>query len=214
MRGSRSSPRAWISRILDVVVASIVLLACAPLLALIGIAIAGTSRGGPVFRQVRVGRGQKPFVMYKFRTMYAGCDDRTHREFVRRVLLGSPPPVGVGGWCKQVDDPRVTRVGRLLRRCSMDELPQLVNVIRGDMALVGPRPVLPWEAALMRPDHRARFEVRPGMTGLWQVRGRSFLSMTEALELDLEYVRTRCLLVDIKILMRTVPAVLTCRGAA
>jgi lipopolysaccharide/colanic/teichoic acid biosynthesis glycosyltransferase len=175
--------------------------------------VAGTSHGGPVFRQVRVGRDEETFVMYKFRTMYAGCDDRVHRELVRRVLLGSPPPVGTRGLCKLVNDPRVTRVGRVLRKCSLDELPQLLNVLRGDMALVGPRPVLPWEAVLLKPEHRGRFAVRPGITGLWQVSGRSRLTMTEALDLDLEYVRTRSFWLDLRILLRTVPVVLTCRGA-
>jgi lipopolysaccharide/colanic/teichoic acid biosynthesis glycosyltransferase len=212
-RAPRSGTREWAERLLDVVAAIILLLACAPLLVLVAVLVSGTSRGGPLFRQMRIGRDGQPFVMYKFRTMYAGCDDRPHREFMRRVLLGSPPPVVPHGLCKLVDDPRVTRVGGLLRRCSIDELPQLVNVVRGDMSLVGPRPVLPWEAALFSPKHRARFEVRPGITGLWQVSGRSWLSMPEALDLDLEYVRTRCLWLDIKILLRTVPIVLTCRGA-
>jgi lipopolysaccharide/colanic/teichoic acid biosynthesis glycosyltransferase len=199
-------------RLFDLAVAVTALVLCAPLMAVIGLLVVATSRGGPIFRQVRVGRDAKPFVMYKFRTMYAGCDDRRHREYVRRVLLGSAPQVGAGGLYKLVDDPRVTRLGRLLRRSSLDELPQLVNVVRGDMALVGPRPVLPWEAVLFRPEHRARFLVRPGITGLWQVRGRSRLSMLEALDLDVQYVRTRCLLLDLRILLRTVPVVLACRG--
>jgi lipopolysaccharide/colanic/teichoic acid biosynthesis glycosyltransferase len=197
-----------------VVGASLLLLACAPLLVLIALVVAGTSRGGPLFRQVRIGRDERPFVMYKFRTMRAGCDDRPHREYVRRIMLGSSPAPRAPGLFKLVNDPRVTRVGRLLRRCSLDELPQLLNVLRGDMALVGPRPVLPWEAVLFKPEHRARFEVRPGITGLWQVSGRSRLSMTQALDLDVEYVRTRCLRGDLVILLRTVPVVLRCQGAA
>jgi lipopolysaccharide/colanic/teichoic acid biosynthesis glycosyltransferase len=212
-RDPTSASREWATRLSDVLAGCILLLACMPLLILIALLVAGTSRGGPIFRQVRLGRDKQPFVMYKFRTMYAGCDDRLHREYMRRVLLGSPPLVRAYGLCKLVDDPRVTRVGRALRRCSIDELPQLLNVIRGDMALVGPRPVLPWEAALFRPEHCARFDVRPGITGLWQVSGRSRLSMPEALDLDLEYVKTRCLWLDVKILLRTVPIVLSCRGA-
>ena len=200
------------SRVLDLVLGVTALVICAPLMAVIALLVAGTSRGGPLFCQVRLGRHAKPFVMYKFRTMYAGCDDLPHREYVRRVLLGSAPPVGAAGLYKIVDDPRVTRVGRLLRCTSLDELPQLVNVLRGDMSLVGPRPVLPWEAALFRPEHRDRFLVRPGITGLWQVSGRSRLSMTQALDLDVEYVRTRCLWRDLTILLRTMPVVVTCRG--
>jgi lipopolysaccharide/colanic/teichoic acid biosynthesis glycosyltransferase len=200
-------------RLFDVVAALLLLLACLPLLVVIALLVAATSSGGPLFRQVRMGRDVEPFTMYKFRTMYAGCDDRPHREYVRRVLLGAPPPPQPHGLCKLVDDPRVTGVGRVLRRCSLDELPQLLNVLRGDMALVGPRPVLPWEAALFKPKHLPRFDVRPGITGLWQVSGRSYLSLSEALDLDLQYVSTRCLWLDITILLRTVPAVLTCRGA-
>jgi lipopolysaccharide/colanic/teichoic acid biosynthesis glycosyltransferase len=211
---ARSAPQAdRRARVLDVVVSGTALVVAAPLMAVIALVVAGTSRGGPLFRQVRVGRNEELFVMYKFRTMYAGCDDRAHREFVRRVLLGTAPPVGAGGVHKIVDDPRVTPVGRLLRRSSLDELPQLLNVLRGDMALVGPRPVLPWEAALFEPEHRARFLVRPGITGLWQVSGRSRLSMTQALDLDVTYVRTRCLRRDLRILLRTVPVVVSCRGA-
>jgi lipopolysaccharide/colanic/teichoic acid biosynthesis glycosyltransferase len=200
-------------RLFDIVASLLLLAACAPVLVVIALLVAATSPGGPLFRQVRLGRYEQPFTMYKFRTMYAGCDDRPHREYVRRVLLGAPPPPRAQGLCKLVDDPRVTRVGGLLRRSSLDELPQLLNVLRGDMALVGPRPVLPWEATLFKPRHRIRFDVRPGITGLWQVSGRSRLSLPEALELDLQYVRTRCLRLDVMILLRTVPAVLACRGA-
>jgi len=203
-----------VRRVFDVAAALLLLLACLPVLVLIALVITATSPGGFLFRQVRIGKNGQPFTIYKFRTMYAGCDDRAHREYIRRVLLGAPPPPGAHGLCKLVDDPRVTRVGRLLRRCSIDELPQLLNVLRGDMALVGPRPVLPWEAALFEPRHRPRFDVRPGITGLWQVSGRSRLSLSEALDLDLQYVRDRCLRLDVVILLRTVPTVLTCRGAA
>jgi len=212
-RGSPASTADRRARLLDIVVGGTALVVAAPLMGVIAVVVAATSRGGPLFRQVRLGRDEQPFVMYKFRTMYVGCDDRSHREFVRRVLLGTAPPVGAGGLHKIVDDPRVTRVGRVLRRTSLDELPQLFNVLRGDMALVGPRPVLPWEAQLFRPEHRARFLVRPGITGLWQVSGRSRLSMTQALDLDVEYVRTRCLVLDLRILVRTVPVVLAGGGA-
>jgi lipopolysaccharide/colanic/teichoic acid biosynthesis glycosyltransferase len=208
-----ATARAWSMRLFDIVASLLLLAACAPVLVVIALLVAATSPGGPLFRQVRLGRYEQPFTMYKFRTMYAGCDDRPHREYVRRVLLGAPPPPRAQGLCKLVDDPRVTRVGGLLRRSSLDELPQLLNVLRGDMALVGPRPVLPWEATLFKPRHRIRFDVRPGITGLWQVSGRSRLSLPEALELDLQYVRTRCLRLDVMILLRTVPAVLACRGA-
>lgn len=146
--------------------------------------------------------------MYKFRTMRTGCDDRAHREYVA-ALLSEPALAGhAGGVYKLADDPRVTRLGRWLRETSIDELPQLINVLKGEMALVGPRPVLPWEAELFGPEHDARFDVPPGITGLWQCSGRNTLTMSQALDLDVEYVRRRSLHLDLAILLRTVPCVL------
>jgi len=199
---------------LDVLLAGAGLVLASPVLAVVTMVLVWTSPGGAVFRQVRLGEGERPFVMYKFRTMYVSCDDRIHRDFVRRLLDESTPAVcGVGTVYKLVDDPRITPVGRYLRRLSLDELPQLFNVIRGDMSLVGPRPVLPWEAELFSAHHRVRFQVRPGITGLWQASGRNRLTMIEALELDVQYVERQSLLLDIAILCRTVPVVLGCRGA-
>ena len=201
-------------RVLDVGVASIALVVTAPLLLVVAVAVAVTSRGGPLFRQTRVGKDERPFVMLKFRTMRAGSDDRMHRDYVRRLLSEEVAPVGgPGGLYKLGDDPRVTPVGRFLRRSSLDELPQLVNVLRGEMSLVGPRPVLPWEAQLVSPRHRARFGVLPGMTGMWQTSGRSRVPMREAFELDVRYVEERSLRLDLLILLRTVPAVLGRGGA-
>lgn len=202
-----------VGRAFDVVVAGVLVVASAPVLVVVAAVVASTSRGGALFRQVRLGRHGKPFVMYKFRTMYADVDDRPHRDYVQRLLLDTIPPVtGADGLYKLVNDPRVTPVGRFLRRSSLDELPQLLNVLKGDMSLVGPRPVLPWEAAMFGPQHRARFLVRPGITGLWQTSGRNRLSMTQALDLDVAYVAERSLRLDLRILVRTVPVVLTGRG--
>jgi lipopolysaccharide/colanic/teichoic acid biosynthesis glycosyltransferase len=117
------------------------------------------------------------------------------------------------GIYKLTSDPRVTSIGKFLRKTSLDELPQLVNVLRGEMSLVGPRPVLPWEAELFEPRHQVRFAVQPGITGLWQVTGRSALTMQQALDLDVEYVRRRGMLLDLAILLRTIPTVLLSRGA-
>jgi lipopolysaccharide/colanic/teichoic acid biosynthesis glycosyltransferase len=148
--------------------------------------------------------------MLKFRTMVVDGDDSAHREYVRRLLTGSAEPED--GLYKLGADPRVTRVGAVLRKASIDELPQLINVLRGDMSLVGPRPALPWEAALF-PDWAApRFTVRPGLTGLWQVSGRNRLTMLDGLVLDADYVARQSLFLDLAILLRTVPAVL--RGGA
>ncbi len=203
-----------VKRVLDVGIASIALVVTAPLQLLIAVVVMATSPGGALFRQTRVGSDELPFTMLKFRTMRADCDDGVHREYVRRLLSEEVPPVGgPGGLYKLGNDLRITPVGRFLRRSSLDELPQLINVLRGEMSLVGPRPVLPWEAQLLSQRHRARFRVRPGMTGMWQTSGRSRVPMREALELDVRYVEERSLRLDLLILLRTVPAVLGWGGA-
>jgi lipopolysaccharide/colanic/teichoic acid biosynthesis glycosyltransferase len=136
-----------------------------------------------------------------------------HREYVHHLLTAEEPVAGGrDGVYKLDDDPRITRVGRFLRRTSLDELPQLVNVIKGDMSLVGPRPMLPWEADLIRGTH-VRFLVSPGITGLWQVSGRNNLTMRAGLDLDAEYVRRRSFGLDLRILLRTLPVVLSTGGA-
>jgi lipopolysaccharide/colanic/teichoic acid biosynthesis glycosyltransferase len=210
----RSDGRRWATpRVVDLVIAGLALLVLSPLMAVISVVVGCTSRGPVLFRQERLGRYGQPFVIYKFRTMYAGCDDRLHRDYIRR-LLQKPASSACGpeGLYKLVDDPRITRVGGWLRRSSLDELPQLINVVRGDMAIVGPRPVLPWEAQLFERRHGKRFEVRPGITGLWQISGRNRLTMTQALDLDVRYVEQRCLRLDLAILLRTIPVVLGREG--
>jgi lipopolysaccharide/colanic/teichoic acid biosynthesis glycosyltransferase len=180
-----------------------------PVLLPAALLIAATSRGGILYRQQRVGRYGRPFLMYKLRTMRAGAGDDVHRAYVRRLLTEEcPPDGGRSGLYKLAGDPRVTRVGRWLRRASIDELPQLWNVLRGDMSLVGPRPALPYEAELFSVAHRERFLVPPGLTGLWQVSGRNRLPMRAGLDLDVEYVRRQSFGLDLLILLKTVPAVL------
>ncbi|MFN2589482.1 MAG: sugar transferase [Actinomycetota bacterium] len=209
----------WISeamkRGLDMVVAAIGIVALSPLMLVIAAAVRLGSPGPALFHQVRVGRHHSPFVMLKFRTMYRDTDDAAHRAYVTKLLAtGEAPHGGQAGIYKLVRDPRITPVGAFLRRTSLDELPQLFNVLVGQMSLVGPRPVLPWEVDLLRPEHLIRFSVKPGITGLWQVSGRSSLPMSQALELDTEYVRRRTLGGDLFIVAKTIPAVLTGRGAA
>jgi lipopolysaccharide/colanic/teichoic acid biosynthesis glycosyltransferase len=183
-------------------------------MALIAALIRLTSPGPAVFRQVRVGHRQQPFEMFKFRTMRDHCDDSVHRDFVTRMLRGEDPrEVPGAGLYKLADDPRVTPIGALLRRTSFDELPQLVNVVRGEMSLVGPRPVLPWEAELFEKRHLGRFGVKPGITGLWQVEGRNRLTMQEALDLDVQFVSRRSVRLHLWILIRTLPAALLDREA-
>jgi lipopolysaccharide/colanic/teichoic acid biosynthesis glycosyltransferase len=203
-----------VKRFLDLVLASIGLLILSPLLLVIWAAVRLSSPGPAVFRQERVGRDEKPFIMFKFRSMRTGCSDAIHREYVSRMLTGQAAAVEEANGLFKLDaDPRITQLGAWLRKTSLDELPQLVNVVRGEMSLVGPRPVLAWEAELFTDEARARFRTRPGLTGLWQVSGRNKLTMPQALELDVEYVRRQSLWLDLTIMARTVPAQLR-RGAA
>ena len=187
------------------VLAALALLVTLPLLVLVAMAVVLDSSGSPLFVQTRVGRDGRTFRLFKFRTMVAEAE--ALRPAIERFNESDGPLFKVR------QDPRVTRVGRWLRRCSLDELPQLVNVLRGDMALVGPRPPLPTEVSRYDAVARRRLDVKPGITGLWQVSGRSNLSWEESVRLDIEYVERRSLVLDLDILRRTVPAVLSGRGA-
>lgn len=162
------------------------------------------SPGPRLFRQERIGQDGKPFVMLKFRSMYHGSSTEQHRQAVSDWFAGTPGPSGY----KSDHDPRVTRVGRVLRALSLDELPQLFNVVKGDMSLVGPRPSLAYERAEYCDWYFEREAVPPGMTGLWQVSGRERLSAAEMVALDVKYVRTCSPWLDLKVLARTVPTVL------
>ena len=190
-------------RWIDVALAGVALASLAPLLLVIGLAIRLDSRGPALFRQVRIGRGGRPFVVYKFRTMVAdpGGDLQRFR--------------GADGQLRHKvrNDPRVTRVGRLLRRTSLDELPQLINVVRGEMSVVGPRPELPAIVDGYESWQHRRHLVRPGMTGWWQVQGRSDRPMHENTELDLHYVEQLSFGLDARIVARTVRVVLCGSGA-
>ncbi|WP_375735825.1 sugar transferase [Polymorphospora lycopeni] len=194
-----------VKEVVDRVGAAFLLVLLAPVLLAVAVAIRRDSPGPVLFRQVRTGRDGSPFLMYKFRSMYLDAEARlaelAHLNEHDGVLF------------KIRDDPRVTPVGRWLRRLSLDELPQLLNVLRGQMSLVGPRPPLPQEVAAYPDDVRRRLAVKPGMTGLWQVSGRSDLSWEEAIRLDLRYVENWSLSLDIVILMRTVTAVARTSGA-
>jgi lipopolysaccharide/colanic/teichoic acid biosynthesis glycosyltransferase len=202
------------ARALDLVVAGIALLLLSPIMIVLAIVVRITSPGPALFRQVRVGYLGSEFVMFKFRTMYRDNDDAIHRAFVTAMLTeGEPTSPSEEGIFKLSDDPRLTRIGAFLRKSSLDELPQLLNVLRGNMSLVGPRPALPWEIRLFKPEAMVRFQVKPGLTGLWQVSGRSTLTMQQAFRLDAEYVSRRSVGLDLAILIRTIPIVLMGRGA-
>ncbi len=208
-----------LKRAVDVVGAVVGLVVTAPLFALVAAAIRLDS-GGPVFfRQERVGTGGHRFRVLKFRTMANGASDAAHRELVQRMLSGDEESTAQAGSAgrrvyKLLRDDRVTRVGRLLRRTSLDELPQLINVLRGQMSLVGPRPPLPYEMEAYAHWQFDRLQVRPGITGLWQVSGRNLLTYRRMCELDIEYVRRWSLWLDLRILLRTIPVVLFNSGRA
>ena len=199
-------------RALDILVSAAALVLLAPLLLAIAAAIRLDSRGRALFRQERIGRDMEPFVVNKFRTMHVDTANDEHRAFVERLIAGDAECHSA--LFKLATDDRVTRVGRVLRKTSLDELPQLINVLHGRMSLVGPRPCLDYEAAKYPPHAFGRFAVKPGMTGLWQVSGRSALSFEEMIALALEYARSRSLWLNVRILARTVPVVLVGKGAA
>jgi exopolysaccharide biosynthesis polyprenyl glycosylphosphotransferase len=192
----------------DFAVSLFLLVALAPLWMLVALAVRVTSRGPIIFRQIRVGVGGRPFAMYKFRSM---VDDAE----ARRVELMDQSVYADGRLFKVLEDPRVTKFGGFLRRTSLDELPQLWNVLRGDMSLVGPRPPLPSEVALYEEHHYARFHMKPGMTGPWQVGGRNgVVEFQEVVRLETDYMRNWSIYKDLAILARTVPAVVHATGAA
>jgi lipopolysaccharide/colanic/teichoic acid biosynthesis glycosyltransferase len=158
-----------------------------------------------LFRQERVGLHREPFTIFKFRTMFIDNDDSDHRRLMREQLTADvAPDGGTPGIYKLTNDPRITPVGKILRQLSIDELPQLLNVVKGEMSLVGPRPYVPWEADLCPPQVERRFSVRPGMTGLWQVSGRSSVDYRTALDIDVHYAIHKSLWLDLRILARTV----------
>jgi exopolysaccharide biosynthesis polyprenyl glycosylphosphotransferase len=186
-----------------------------PLLIAVSVAIKFSSPGPVLYRQRRIGRYGKPFTMYKFRSMVVDHQDEEHKRYLAQfVLNGAAASIDVRGnkIYKRVDDPRITRVGHMLRRTSLDELPQLLNVVRGDMTLIGPRPCLPFEYDLYEEWQRRRLDVTPGMTGLWQVTGRSYVTFEEMVLLDLFYIGNWSLGLDTKLLLRTLPVILFGKG--
>ncbi|HEV7804350.1 MAG TPA: sugar transferase [Solirubrobacteraceae bacterium] len=204
-------------RALDVVGAGLGLLLLSPALIAIAVAVRLDSDGRALYRQTRFGRGLRPFTVNKFRTMHRDASYEEHRAFVQRLIAGDAEQhcsVDDVALFKLAGDPRVTRFGRFLRRSSLDELPQLINVLKGDMSLVGPRPPVEYEVERY-PDHAfGRFAVKPGITGLWQTGGRSEVAFEEMIALDLDYVERRSLWLNVKVLLRTVPVVLQRKGAA
>lgn len=219
---------AW-KRLCDVLVAGMLLLILLPLMALIALLITLETPGPAIFRQERVGARRRKndpqgswevcrFTMYKFRTMYNNADSGTHRAFVQAFIAGDEEGMtAVQGeetrTRKLVHDRRVTRMGQFLRKSSLDELPQFLNVLNGDMSLIGPRPPIPYEVEMYEAWHHRRLATQPGLTGLWQVTARSSADFDEMVRLDIEYIQRQSFLLDLKILLKTPLAVLSGKGA-
>jgi exopolysaccharide biosynthesis polyprenyl glycosylphosphotransferase len=209
-RGARLLKRA-----MDIAGSALALVVLAPLGAAIAILIALTSRGPMLFRQERVGLRGRPFVMLKFRSMYVEADAAVHQAYVARLIAGDVNGGGISGAApyKLSQDARITPLGRFLRRTSLDELPQFFNVLKGEMSLVGPRPPIPYEVERYAEWHRDRLKVKPGITGLWQVGGRSRTTFDDMVRLDLRYARSWSVWLDVKILFQTLRAIISGRGA-
>jgi lipopolysaccharide/colanic/teichoic acid biosynthesis glycosyltransferase len=205
-------PRSWKGpkRTFDIAFAALALLVLLPLLLLVALAIKLDSRGPLLFRQRRYGRHMLPFTVLKFRTMHDGVPADSHRRYIASLAAGDEDEAP--GLRKLVDDPRVTRVGRVLRRFSLDELPQFANVLAGSMSLIGPRPAIAYELEHYLPRHYERFAVRAGLSGLWQVSGRNAIGFNEMLDLDVEYARNTSFATDLRVFLRTPLAMV--RGAA
>jgi exopolysaccharide biosynthesis polyprenyl glycosylphosphotransferase len=189
-----------------------------PVMLITALAIKVTSPGPVIFKQIRLGKQGTPFTFYKFRSMHVNTDDQIHRDYIRDFIKGHNEKVNQGDaeepLFKIKSDPRISRVGRFIRKTSIDELPQFLNVLKGDMSLVGPRPPLPYEAEKYEPWHLRRIlEMKPGITGLWQVEGRSKTGWDDTVRFDIRYINNWSFMLDMKILIKTVKVVLRCRGA-
>lgn len=195
-----------LKRLFDIVLSLLALIVLSPLFVLIAIIVKTTSRGPVFFVQERVGYFGRSFLFYKFRSMYVDAE-------ARKKALMELNESGDGVIFKMKKDPRITPVGRILRKTSMDELPQLLNVLLGDMSLVGPRPPLPSEVQQYTLEDRKRLNIKPGITCIWQVSGRSDIPFKKQVELDKEYIQSQSLWKDLLVLLRTIPAILSGRGA-
>jgi lipopolysaccharide/colanic/teichoic acid biosynthesis glycosyltransferase len=213
-RSGRELAYDLVKRGVDIGGSTSLLILLLPAVVVVALLLKATSKGPVLFRQERIGRYGRPFTMLKFRTMSANADPAIHRQYVERFISSSGAEKGGTEVWKVVNDPRVVRIGRFLRRSSVDEIPQLWNVLVGEMSLVGPRPPVPYEVAKYKSWHLRRvLDAKPGMTGLWQVTGRSQTTFDEMVRLDLRYARNRSLWMDLQILAATPRAVLSGKGA-
>ncbi len=202
-----------LKRSLDLVLSTVGIVLYMPLFIVISICIKMTSKGPILFSQARLGKDAVPFEYYKFRTMYADSDCRNDKEFVKNLIDGKYGEIGKNTVFKIKNDTRITPIGRFLRKTSLDELPQFFNVLKGEMSLVGPRPPIPYEYERYDEWHKERLKVKPGITGLWQIYGRSSTTFDEMVRIDIEYSREKSILLDLKILMMTPLVVLRGKGA-
>jgi lipopolysaccharide/colanic/teichoic acid biosynthesis glycosyltransferase len=199
-----------VKRLIDMTTSATILVLLSPVWLVIGVAIRATSTGPALFKRTVVGQAGRKFTYFKFRTMRQG-DDSHHREWLKDFVTRDS--AYASGDFKVRDDPRVTRLGRFLRRSSLDEVPQLINVLKGDMSVVGPRPPIEYEYELYDERAKQRLSVKPGITGLYQVTARSRVPFSKMLELDLEYIQKRSLWLDLSIMLRTPLAMIIGRGA-
>lgn len=213
--GEESRAVNFLRRAFDLLFASALILLLGPVLLAVAVAVRLDSRGPALFRQRRVGYMEREFTLFKFRSMRVDADSRGHQEYVTALIHGGAVASDGGreNIYKLAVDDRITPVGRWIRRWSLDELPQLFNVVRGDMTLVGPRPAIPYEVAEYPAWYRDRFSVRPGLTGYWQVSGRSERTYEEMVRLDIEYAERRSIGLDLLILLKTPWVVLSRKGA-
>ena len=201
-------------RVLDIVFTLCIAVPVLLFSAVIALLILADSEGPILYRQKRVGRNGAEFEMLKFRSMYVKNDDSKHREAIKRYMNGSKLNNDTNSPYKIYDDPRVTKVGKFIRSTSLDELPQLLNVLRGEMSLVGPRPPLPYEVELYSLHQKLRLSGKPGLTGPWQIYGRSRVTFENMVEMDIAYLQRQSLWEDIKLIFLTIPVVIRKRGGA
>lgn len=201
--------QSFAKRLFDIMTAAMLLILTSPILIIVALAIKFDSRGPIIFKQVRIGKYQKKFNFYKFRSMYVGSNEAIHRDYIKNLLTKESEEKHEGlTTYKLTHDPRITRVGAFIRKTSIDELPQLINVLEGQMSMIGPRPAISYEIEYHDKDMLKRFSVKPGITGLWQVNGRSALTYRQMVEMDLYYIEHWSLWLDIKIAFKTLPQIL------
>jgi lipopolysaccharide/colanic/teichoic acid biosynthesis glycosyltransferase len=213
----RNRPKIYpaIKRVLEIILALVLLALLLPFFIGLAVSIRLSSPGPVLFRQKRVGKGGDTFTFYKFRSMYVDIDRDAHKAFMKAFVNGHAKDAGDNGHqdFKPIQTKQITKVGRFLRKTSLDELPQLFNIIKGDMSFIGPRPNMEAEVEEYKEWHKQRLDVLPGLTGLAQINGRSSLSFEQIVRYDLEYIENESLLLDLKVLWGTIPAVLNGKGA-